>query len=381
MGFSAGGHLASTAGTHFGKAFIANNEHISLRPDFMILVYPVISMRETVSHSGSRDMLLGKSPSPEQVDYFSNELQVTSKTPPAFLIHGGDDSKVPVENSILFFEALKKNNVKGSLHIYASGEHGFPSGEAKSSWLRYCLDWIRAGSWQDPGTRKQNSLSEEEKKGGWKLLFDGSTFNGWTGLGRDHIPARSWEAGDGVIHKVNTSARDNSGGAVAPEEGDIVTNEKFDDFELVFEWKILKAGNSGVKYNLYPQNNTEGKPATSALGFEYQLLDDGDVSYRGLSPSQFTGSLYEMIAAKNIVLKPLGEFNSSRLLVKGNHAEHWLNGVKVLEYEFGSPELEAGYSKSKFSKYPGFVEKRESGIVLQNHTEEAWFRNIKIRRL
>jgi acetyl esterase/lipase len=148
MGFSAGGHLASTAATHFAKAYIENNEHISLRPDFMMLVYPVISMGETNTHSGSREMLLGKSPSADLVTNFSNELQVTVQTPPAFLIHGGDDSKVPVENSILFFEALKKNNVKSALHIYATGEHGFPSGEAKNSWLRYCLDWLQAGSWK-----------------------------------------------------------------------------------------------------------------------------------------------------------------------------------------------------------------------------------------
>jgi acetyl esterase/lipase len=146
MGFSAGGHLASTAGTHFTKALIENEEHISLRPDFMILVYPVISMREGVSHSGSRDMLLGRSPDEDVVNSFSNELQVTSQTPPAFLIHGADDSKVPVENSILFFEALKNNNVKSGLHIFSSGEHGFPSGEAKSSWLKYCLDWVQANS-------------------------------------------------------------------------------------------------------------------------------------------------------------------------------------------------------------------------------------------
>jgi len=145
MGFSAGGHLASTAGTHFAKAYIENQEHISLRPDFMILVYPVISMGETNTHSGSREMLLGKSPAPELVNSFSNELQVTAQTPPAFLIHGRDDSKVPVENSILFFEALKKNNIKAGLHIYSLGEHGFPSGEAKSSWLRYCTDWLQAG--------------------------------------------------------------------------------------------------------------------------------------------------------------------------------------------------------------------------------------------
>jgi acetyl esterase/lipase len=381
LGFSAGGHLASTAGTHFDKPYIENSEHMSLRPDFMILVYPVISMSETISHKGSREMLLGKLPGPELVNLFSNEMQVTPQTPPAFLIHGRDDSKVPVENSILFFEALKKNNVKSGLHIYASGEHGFPSGEAKNSWLRYCLDWIQAGSWQNERSQKMNSLSAGETKAGWKLLFDGRTFNGWTGLGKDRIPSGSWKIEDGMIHKVNTGSLTQMPDGQPVEGGDIVTVASYENFELVFDWKILKGGNSGVKYNLYNQKSADGKASYSALGFEYQLLDDGDISYKSLLPSQYTGSLYEMIAAKNILLKPLGEFNNSRIVVKGNHAEHWLNGAKVVEYDFGSKELEAGYKKSKFNKFPGFAEKRSSGIVLQNHTEEAWFRNIKIREL
>jgi acetyl esterase/lipase len=381
MGFSAGGHLASTAGTHFDKPYIDNPEHMSLRPDFMILVYPVISMRESVAHSGSRDMLLGKTASADLVNLFSNELQVTSKTPPAFLIHGGDDSKVPVENSILFFEALKENNVKSALHIYASGEHGFPSGEAKNSWLKYCLDWLQAGSWKAEKPQRINSLSAEETNAGWKLLFDGRTFNGWTGLGRDHIPAGSWKIEDGLLHKVNTGNFKQTPDGQPVESGDIVTVTGFLNFELVFDWKILKAGNSGVKYNLYSLKGPEGNASTSALGFEYQLLDDGDESYKSLLPSQFTGSLYEMIPAKNILLKPLGEFNTSRIVVNGNHAEHWLNGVKILDYEFGSKELAEGFKKSKFNKYAGFTEKRTSGIVIQNHTEEAWFRNIKIKEL
>jgi acetyl esterase/lipase len=381
MGFSAGGHLASTAGTHFSKAYIENQEHISLRPDFMILVYPVISMKETITHSGSREILLGKSPVPEMVNSFSNELQVTAQTPPAFLIHGRDDSKVPVENSILFFEALKKNNIKSGLHIYASGEHGFPSGEAKSSWLRYCLDWIQAGSWQPEKMQKMNSLSDEEAKAGWKLLFDGTTFKGWTGLGRDHIPSGSWKTEDGTIHKVNTGTMRQLPDGQMVESGDIVTAESFENFELVFDWKILKGENSGVKYNLYNQKSTDGKPSVSALGFEYQLLDDRDESYKSLLPSQYSGSLYEMIAPQNSVLKSPGTFNTSRIVVNGNHAEHWLNGVKVVDYDFGSKELEEGFKKSKFNKYPGFIEKRPSGIVIQNHTEEAWFRNLKIREL
>jgi acetyl esterase/lipase len=148
MGFSAGGHLASTAGTHFTKCLVENPDSISLRPDFMILVYPVISMKETITHPGSRESLLGKAPGNELVNSFSNEMQVTSATPPALILHGLNDSKVPVENSLLFFEALRKNKIKPAIYIFSSGEHGFPSGEAKNNWLRYCIDWIQGGSWQ-----------------------------------------------------------------------------------------------------------------------------------------------------------------------------------------------------------------------------------------
>ncbi len=146
MGFSAGGHLASTAGTHFNKSFIDNHENTNLRPDFMVLVYPVISLSQ-FGHAGSAKNLLGESPKEERINYFSNELQVTAGTPPAFLIHGNDDSKVPVENSILFYEALRKNKVRTGIHLFATGEHGFPAGEAKAMFLRYCIDWISAKSW------------------------------------------------------------------------------------------------------------------------------------------------------------------------------------------------------------------------------------------
>jgi hypothetical protein len=184
-----------------------------------------------------------------------------------------------------------------------------------------------------------------------------------------------------MIHKVNTGGAKQLNNGLLIEAGDLVTVDTFENFELTFEWRILKAGNSGIKYNLYETKSPESSPNFSALGFEYQILDDQDESYKGLKPSQFTGSLYEMIPSKNVVLNPLGEFNSSRILVNGRHVEHWLNGNKVVEYEFGSKELEDGFKSSKFKNYPGFTEKRRTHIVLQNHNEEFWFRNIKIREL
>jgi acetyl esterase/lipase len=147
MGFSAGGHLASTAGTHFTKSYIENSEAISLRPDFMILVYPVISLNETLGHRGTRENLLGKIPSGDKIASFSNELQVTPLTPPAFLIHGSDDHVVPVENSLRFYEALRANKIAAGMHLFTNGEHGFPSGSAHDSWMKYCVEWLDAAGW------------------------------------------------------------------------------------------------------------------------------------------------------------------------------------------------------------------------------------------
>ncbi|MBD0277318.1 MAG: alpha/beta hydrolase [Bacteroidota bacterium] len=142
MGFSAGGHLAAMAGTHFNKAVIPNTQHVDLRPDFMILAYPVISFTDSLAHGGSRSRLLGEHPTNEQVQFFSNELHVTQKTPPTFLVHAKDDNKVKVENSIVFYNALKKNNVPAEIHLYEKGSHGFGLNNTTSpeKWT----DWLRA---------------------------------------------------------------------------------------------------------------------------------------------------------------------------------------------------------------------------------------------
>lgn len=143
MGFSAGGHLASTAGTHFGRTILPNPEGTSLRPDFMILVYPVISFIEGIGHKGSGANLLGKEASAEQIKLYSNEIQVTTHTPPAFITHASDDTVVPVANSLLFYEALQKNKVMSELHIYSKGEHGYLKVPAFDEWFGRCLHWMK----------------------------------------------------------------------------------------------------------------------------------------------------------------------------------------------------------------------------------------------
>ena len=143
MGFSAGGHLASTAGTHFETSYIPNDEKISLRPSFIILVYPVISMKDELTHNGSRENLLGKSPEAAQIALFSNELHVSPNTPPTWLTHTGDDKVVTVENSIHFYQELIRNKVKAEMHLYPTGNHGFVLSLPTDEWMKPLFDWMK----------------------------------------------------------------------------------------------------------------------------------------------------------------------------------------------------------------------------------------------
>jgi acetyl esterase/lipase len=149
LGFSAGGHLASTAGTHYNKPYIDNPHNISLRPDFMVLLYPVISFSDSIGHRGSRDNLIGLQPSPALIREYSNELQVTAETPPAFLVHAGDDRTVPVANSLHFYEALQRNGVPAEMHIYPRGGHGFGlyNPASKDQWPDRLRNWMDTNGW------------------------------------------------------------------------------------------------------------------------------------------------------------------------------------------------------------------------------------------
>lgn len=145
MGFSAGGHLASTAATHFEKAYVDNASNTSLRPDFQILVYPVISMRDSLTHGGSHDNLLGKNPSQADIDLFSNERQVRANTPPTYLTHAADDKLVDVDNSIAYFETLRRQKVPVELHVYPKGDHGFIF--RHPGWMDPLFAWMKANNW------------------------------------------------------------------------------------------------------------------------------------------------------------------------------------------------------------------------------------------
>ena len=150
VGYSAGGHLASTLATHFKKSYIPNKENTSLRPDFMILAYPVISMGDSLTHIGSRISLLGMEPSKEKVDLFSNELQVTKDTPPTYLTHTGDDGLVDVNNSIVFYQALQKNGVDAELHLFPKGDHGFTQRLPVNEWMEPMLQFLKREGFYKP---------------------------------------------------------------------------------------------------------------------------------------------------------------------------------------------------------------------------------------
>jgi acetyl esterase/lipase len=145
MGFSAGGHVASTEATHFNKALIENKSNTNLHPDFQILVYPVISMEDSLAHKGSRTQLLGNNPSKETIDLYSNELQVDKNSPPAYITVAADDKVVDVDNSIIYFEKLRHNNVPVEMHIYQKGDHGFVF--RHPGWMEPLFEWMQSNNW------------------------------------------------------------------------------------------------------------------------------------------------------------------------------------------------------------------------------------------
>lgn len=230
-------------------------------------------------------------------------------------------------------------------------------------------------------TNKNNTLTKAEKEQGWELLFDGETLSGWRGLGRDTVETMHWKVENGEIHKIDNREVPPLPNGEKIIGGDLMTIDTFDNFELQFEWKIREAGNSGIKYNVSEEISTTYGSGHGALGFEYQALDDGNEIYKNLNPFQYTGSLYDFYAPSNVHLKPVGEFNQSKIILNGNHGEHWLNGAKVVEYEMGTAEFDSLFRASKFANYAGFEKKRSGHIVITNHTDESWYRNIKIRRI
>ena len=221
-----------------------------------------------------------------------------------------------------------------------------------------------------------NNLSAFEKTNGWKLLFDGKTSNGWTGAYKDRFPEKGWEIKDGVLKVLSSEGKESTNG------GDIVTSEKFSAFDLSFEFKLTPGANSGVKYFVTLSENNQG----SAIGLEYQLLDDTlhPDAKMGREGNRTLASLYDLIKAEKTsrFIRQPGKWNTGRIVVNpDNKVEHYLNGIKVLEYNRGSQRYRDLVAISKYQGWQDFGEAKEGYILLQDHGNEVSFRSIKIRRL
>lgn len=219
---------------------------------------------------------------------------------------------------------------------------------------------------EQSAARAQNELTEAQKAEGWKLLFNGKNMDGWrTYKNREND---SWEVVDGTLHCKPQGA--------AEKRADILTVDQYANYELVFDWKIAPGDNSGVIYRA-----TEEFDQPYLSGPEYQIIDDKGYPDK-LSPTQTSGSNYDMHAAPaDKPLNPPGEWNTGRIVVNGNHAEHWLNGSKVVEYEFNSPEWKQLKEGSKWKDAKGYGASPQGHIDLQDHGGEVWFRNIMIKTL
>jgi hypothetical protein len=207
-----------------------------------------------------------------------------------------------------------------------------------------------------------NTLSKKEKAEGWKLLWDGATTNGWKSGGSDTFPAKGWAIDNGILKVL----KDGKG-------GDIMTDKKYQNFILKADFKITEGANSGIKYFV----NRGG------IGCEYQILDDQKHpdAKGGVAGNRTLGSLYDLITASADKPFQKDKFNTAMIIVKGNHVEHWLNDVKILEYERNNQMWKALVNYSKYKAFEDFGASSQGNILLQEHGDEVWYKNIKILEL
>lgn len=216
---------------------------------------------------------------------------------------------------------------------------------------------------QDPSVYQEvhNMLTRQQQAEGWTLLFDGKSTTGWRGYKQDAAPD-GWQAVDGALTRV--------GGG-----GDLVTAEQFDSFELRFDWKVERGGNSGVMYRV-----GESAGATYHTGPEFQILDNA-AHADGKDSLTSAGSCYGLYAPAKDVTRPAGSWNEARIVVNGNRVEHWMNGERIVQYEIGSPDWEKRIAASKFKQWPDFGRLPRGHIALQDHGDRVAYRNIRIRPL
>ncbi len=222
-----------------------------------------------------------------------------------------------------------------------------------------------------PSVKKNNSASKNNSMNNtndqWVSLFDGKTLNGWRTY--QNKKSDSWTVADGVLHcKGSTDDKSDT-------KADLITNDQYENFELSLDWKISPQGNSGIIY-LFNEDN----PASYLSGPEYQLIDDANFPQK-LEDWQKTGANYAMNPAPTAAPRPIGEWNTTKILVKDGHVEHWLNDRKIVEYQIGSDEWKANKANGKWKDAAQYGTVKKGHVALQDHGSEAWFRNIKLRTL
>lgn len=238
------------------------------------------------------------------------------------------------------------------------------------------------GSATTSGGAEPNELTAAEAAAGWQLLFDGKTLGGWHGLGFANTPPGLWTVESGAIKHLEHGRGPVQADGQPLTGMDLITDRSFGDFELAWQWKIAEGGNSGVKYNVSEALSTAMDPPHAAKGWEYQIIDDERNEDNKLATHR-SGALYDMLPPNERKrVYPAGEWNSSAILFRGSHGEHWLNGEKIVEFDLGTPRLDSALVASKYHSYPSWFPTRRRGqIVLQDHGDVVWFRNIRIREL
>ena len=265
-----------------------------------------------------------------------------------------------------------------AFQVHSIGEDQQPGTEIAWKNIKIITDSVVAHSRPTPlkPVITKNNLTHSEKNGGWQMLWDGESTNGWRGARLDGFPQNGWTIEDGILTVLE------SGGAESAAGGDIVTTEKYGDFELKVDFKLTEGANSGIKYYVDTELN---KGPGSSIGLEYQILDDArhpDAKKGSHEGSRTLASLYDLIQADpQKPVNPIGAWNTAHIVSKDGHVEHWLNGMKVLEYERGSDAYRKLVSESKYAQWPNFGEAEMGQILLQDHGDRVSFSNIKIKIL